>query len=50
MSRNYFLTVDAGMGSVQAVPFDLAGNQASCVQQGRDYKEDSRCPGSMDFD
>ena len=50
MSKNYFLTVDAGTGSVRAVLFDLAGNQTSCVQQEWDHREDPRYPGSMDFD
>ena len=49
MSKNHFLTVDAGTGSVRAVLFDLEGNQTACVQQEWDHKEDPRYPGSMDF-
>ena len=49
MSKNHFLSVDAGTGSVRAVLFDLEGNQTACVQQEWDHKEDPRYPGSMDF-
>ena len=42
MSKNHFLTVDAGTGSVRAVLFDLEGNQTACVQQEWDHKEDPR--------
>ena len=44
MSKNHFLTVDAGTGSVRAVLFDLEGNQTACVQQEWDHKEDPRYP------
>lgn len=50
MSKNYFLAVDAGTGSVRAVLFDMEGNQTACVQQEWEHREDPRFPGSMDFD
>ena len=48
--QKYLMAVDAGTGSVRALLFDLKGNQIGCVQQEWTHNEDSRWPGSMDFD
>ncbi|MBI9104567.1 MAG: autoinducer-2 kinase [Spirochaetales bacterium] len=48
--ENYLLAIDAGTGSIRAVIFDLKGNQISVGQREWIHKEDSRFPGSMDFD
>ncbi|HEX9027456.1 MAG TPA: autoinducer-2 kinase [Clostridium sp.] len=48
--QKYLMAVDAGTGSVRALLFDLRGNQIGCVQQEWTHNEDSRWPGSMDFD
>ena len=50
MSKKYLMAVDAGTGSVRAVLFDLYGHQTACVQKEWEHREDSRYPGSMDFD
>lgn len=50
MLSSYLLAIDAGTGSVRAVLFDSNGNQISCIQEEWKHKEDSRYPGSMDFD
>lgn len=50
MSEQYLLAVDAGTGSVRAVLFDTEGKQLGCVQEEWEHKEDSRYPGSMNFD
>jgi len=47
---NHLLALDAGTGSVRAVLFDEAGNQARCAAREWTHKEDGRWPGSMDFD
>lgn len=46
----YLMAIDAGTGSVRAVIFDIEGNQICVSQQEWEHKEDSRHPGSMDFD
>ncbi len=50
MEKKYLLAIDAGTGSVRAVLFNKEGCQLSCVQKEWEHKEDSRYPGSMDFD
>lgn len=46
----YLMAIDAGTGSLRSVIFDLEGNQISVSQQEWTHNEDSRYPGSMDFD
>jgi autoinducer 2 (AI-2) kinase len=50
MSGEYLIAVDAGTGSVRAVIFDTRGTQVGCVQREWKHLEDTRYPGSMDFD
>ena len=50
MSEKYLLALDAGTGSVRAVPFNLEGEQIGCAQKEWRHNEDPRYPGSMDFD
>ncbi|HDX9591444.1 TPA: autoinducer-2 kinase [Bacillus pseudomycoides] len=44
------LAYDAGTGSIRAVLFDLQGNQLAVSQREWVHIENSRYPGSMDFD
>ncbi|WP_313134468.1 autoinducer-2 kinase [Anaerocolumna sp.] len=46
----YLMAIDAGTGSVRAVIFDTDGNQIAVSAREWEHKEDSRFPGSMDFD
>lgn len=46
----YLMAIDAGTGSVRAVIFDINGNQLGTAQHEWEHKEDSRFPGSMNFD
>lgn len=48
--EKYLMAIDAGTGSVRAVIFDTHGNQIAVSQKEWEHKEDSRFPGSMDFD
>lgn len=48
--NQYLLALDAGTGSIRAVLFDTNGNQIYCAQREWTHAEDSRWPGSMDFD
>lgn len=50
MTRQYLMAIDAGTGSVRAVIFSIDGEQLGCVQREWSHAEDSRYPGSMDFD
>ncbi|MCL1965006.1 MAG: autoinducer-2 kinase [Firmicutes bacterium] len=50
MAHRYFMAVDAGTGSVRAVLFDEHGAQVGCMQREWTHAEDSRYPGSMNFD
>lgn len=50
MREKYFLAIDAGTGSVRAVLFDTEGNQRGIAQREWFHHEDTRYPGSMDFD
>ncbi|MCL2266445.1 MAG: autoinducer-2 kinase [Treponema sp.] len=47
---SYLMAIDAGTGSVRAVIFDTEGAQIGCAQKEWKHIEDSRYPGSMDFD
>ncbi|GMO22809.1 MAG: autoinducer-2 kinase [Termitinemataceae bacterium] len=46
----YLMAIDAGTGSVRAVIFDENGNQISLSAREWHHFEDSKYPGSMDFD
>ena len=46
----YLMAIDAGTGSVRAVIFDTDGNQLAVSAREWEHKEDSRFPGSMNFD
>ena len=46
----YILSLDAGTGSIRAVLFDTLGNQVGVSQEEWTHLEDSRYPGSMNFD
>jgi autoinducer-2 kinase len=46
----YLMAIDAGTGSVRVILFDLLGNEQYVAQAEWTHKEDSRYPGSMDFD
>ena len=50
MIDQYLLAVDAGTGSVRAVLFTSDGAQVGCIQKEWEHSEDSRYPGSMNFD
>jgi autoinducer-2 kinase len=50
MAHKYLMAVDAGTGSVRAVIFDQEGVQLGCTQKEWKHLEDSRYPGSMNFD
>jgi len=50
MTGEYLMAVDAGTSSVRVVIFDFIGSQIGCVQKEWKHLEDSRYPGSMDFD
>lgn len=50
MADKFFMTIDAGTGSVRAVIFDTKGNQIGCAQKEWYHSEDSKYPGSMNFD
>ncbi|MCL2442266.1 MAG: autoinducer-2 kinase [Treponema sp.] len=47
---NYLMAIDAGTGSIRSVIFDINGNQIGCVQKEWKHLEDTRFPGSMNFD
>ncbi|WP_249869609.1 autoinducer-2 kinase [Oceanobacillus saliphilus] len=44
------MAIDAGTGSVRVILFDVYGNEICVSQSEWTHKEDSRYPGSMDFD
>ncbi|MDR2793817.1 MAG: autoinducer-2 kinase [Treponema sp.] len=46
----YLMAIDAGTGSVRAVIFDDMGRQVGCGQREWSHHEDTRYPGSMNFD
>ena len=46
----YLLALDAGTGSIRAVLFSVDGEQVGVAQREWEHHEDSRWPGSMDFD
>jgi len=46
----YLMAIDAGTGSIRAVIFNIEGSQLGCVQKEWKHNEDTRYPGSMDFD
>lgn len=46
----YLMAIDAGTGSVRVILFDTKGNEMHVSQSEWTHKEDSRYPGSMDFD
>ncbi|PLR79195.1 autoinducer-2 kinase [Bacillus sp. V3-13] len=46
----YILAFDAGTGSIRAVLFDNAGNQAGVSQIEWHHRSHEQYPGSMDFD
>jgi len=46
----YFMTLDAGTGSIRAVIFDINGNQISISQREWTHKEEVGVPNSMIFD
>ncbi|MFC4025171.1 autoinducer-2 kinase [Oceanobacillus longus] len=48
--EKYLMAIDAGTGSVRVILFDTHGNEQHVSQSEWVHKEDSRYPGSMDFD
>lgn len=48
--QKYLMAIDAGTGSVRVILFDTKGNELFVSQSEWIHKEDSRFPGSMDFD
>lgn len=44
------MAIDAGTGSIRVILFDTLGNEYCVSQSEWTHKEDSRYPGSMDFD
>src|SRR5690625_3740088 len=46
----YLMAIDAGTGSVRVIIFDTKGNELFVSQSEWEHLEDSRYPGSMDFD
>ena len=44
------MAIDGGTGSIRSVLFDTEGNQVGSFGREWSHKEDSRYPGSMDFD
>lgn len=48
--ERYLMAIDAGTGSVRVILFDTLGNERYVSQSEWTHKEDSRYPGSMDFD
>jgi len=50
MAQQYFMTIDAGTGSIRAVIFDTLGNQISIGQQEWTHLSESGVANSMSFD
>ncbi|MCM3399925.1 autoinducer-2 kinase [Oceanobacillus profundus] len=50
MVQKYLMAIDAGTGSVRVILFDTYGNEIYVSQSEWTHKEDSRYPGSMNFD
>ncbi|MDQ0881638.1 autoinducer-2 kinase [Peribacillus sp. V2I11] len=48
--EKYLMAIDAGTGSVRVILFNTLGQELCVAQSEWTHKEDTRYPGSMDFD